>query len=188
MAPSRHGPAHSHSQPPALLNLIPPNPLPTHSNGGEVGIELRPHPPINMQDLRSIADDIKDTLSAAISELRLDLRALNDRVQVVERVTDHHETALHSVNESIDSYTLQMQDMQYHLEDLDNRGRRYNLRIRGLPESIEGEQISQSVVSLFNGLLHQPPQTPIAMERIQSNYYLRHYYKSSCGDRSFSLS
>lgn len=166
IAPSRHGPAHSPPLPLPPTNPTPSPPQPPHSHGGEVGIELRLHPPINIQDLRLIADDIKETLSAAISELRLYLRVLNDRVQVVERVTERQETTLHSVTEKIDSHTLQMRDMQRHLEDLDNRGQRHNLRIRGLPESIEGEQISQTVVSLFNGLLHRPPQTPIAMERI----------------------
>lgn len=56
--------------------------------------------------------------------------------------------------------------MQRHLEDLDNRGRRHNLRVRGIPEVIEGDQIIPSVTGLFNSLLNRPYQTSIMMERI----------------------
>lgn len=59
-----------------------------------------------------------------------------------------------------------MRDMQRHLEDLDNRGRRHNLRIRGLPESFEGDNMPAAVTSLFNNLLGRLPQTAVAMERI----------------------
>lgn len=119
-----------------------------------------------MQDLRTIAEDIKDTLSAAISELRLDIRALSDRVLTVERVTERHDVTIRKAANRIDSHTLQMRDMQRHLEDLDNRGRHHNLRVRGLPEAIEGEQIAPTVTGIFNGLLNRPPHTPIDMDRI----------------------
>lgn len=56
--------------------------------------------------------------------------------------------------------------MQCHIEDLDNRGRRHNLCIHGLPESVEGELLTPTVISLFNSLLDRPPQSPIDMERI----------------------
>ena len=59
-----------------------------------------------------------------------------------------------------------MRDMNRHMEDLDNRGRRQNLRVRGLPESVEGDLISQSVVGLFNSILDRPPQTDIDLVRI----------------------
>lgn len=166
MAPSRRGLPHSPqlSTPPSDHNTSPQQP--PHPHGGEAGIELLPPPPINLQDLRSVADDIKETLYAAISELRLDMRELNDRVHAVECSTERQEESLHKITTRIDSHTLQMRDMQRHLEDLDNRGRRHNLRIRGLPESFDGEQVPHSVVAIFNNILQRPPHTPIEMERL----------------------
>lgn len=116
--------------------------------------------------MRTIAADIKDTLSSAISELHLDIRALTDRVYNVERVTEQHEVVLQCTTRKIDAHTLQLVDMQHHLEDLDNRERRHILRVRGLLEYIEGEQIPQVVTSLFNGILNRLPQTAIDMDRI----------------------
>lgn len=42
------------------------------------------------------------------------------------------------------------------MEDLDNRGRHRNLRVRGVPESIDPNQLSQTVASIFNDLLERP--------------------------------
>lgn len=52
------------------------------------------------------------------------------------------------------------------MEDLDNRGRRRNLRVRGFSESIDSAQLSRMVTAHFNELLERPQDTPIAMERI----------------------
>lgn len=99
-------------------------------------------------------------------ELQLDIHALADRVHEVERVTEQHNTVLRWATRKVDTHTLQLREMQRHMDDLDNSGRRHNLRIRGLPKSIEGEQISLTVTGMFNGLHNRPPQTAIKMERI----------------------
>ena len=121
---------------------------------------------LTIDDLKSVATDIKDALAAAISELRLDLRSLTDRVSQTETVIEDHESALRRCTRKVDDHALQMRDMNRHMEDLDNRGRRQNLRVRGLPESVEGDLISQSVVGLFNSILDRPPQTDIDLVRI----------------------
>lgn len=125
---------------------------------------VQPH--LNINDLRSIAADIKDTLSAAIAELRIDIHTLTDRVHEVEQAMTQHEHVLRKATRRIDTHTIQLREIQRHVEDLDNRGRRHNLRIRGIPETVPAEDISSAVTSLFNDLLNRPPQTQISMERI----------------------
>lgn len=61
---------------------------------------------------------------------------------------------------------MQLRDLQRNVEDLDNRGRRHNLRVRGIPESVEQDGILSVVTGLFNHVLDRPEQTPIPMERI----------------------
>lgn len=61
---------------------------------------------------------------------------------------------------------MQLRDLQRHVEDLDNRGQRHNLRVRGLPESVEHDQILPAVTDLFNRILDRPRHTLIAMEQI----------------------
>lgn len=113
-----------------------------------------------------MAADIKDTLTAAIVDLRLDIHALADRVQDVEKVSAQHGTVLCRVTQKVDAHILQLRDLQRHVEDLDNRGRHHNLRVRGLPETVEAEQLTATVTGLFNNLLDRPAQTIVEMERI----------------------
>ncbi|XP_077310065.1 alpha-2-macroglobulin-like protein 1 [Lithobates pipiens] len=101
------------------------------------------HPSNN---LRSVATDIKETLTAAltaaISDLRVDIQAISGRVQEVENVMATHSTVIRRSCQAIDTHTLQLRDLNRHIEDLDNHGRHHNLRIRGLPETIDAQRCS----------------------------------------------
>lgn len=50
------------------------------------------------------------------------------------------------------------------MEDLDNRDRRHNIWVRGLPEKIEPGQLHQATI--FNYFLESAPETPIEIERL----------------------
>lgn len=63
-----------------------------------------------------------------------------------------------------DTHTLQLRDFNRHMEGLDNYSRCHNLRVWGLPETIDADQ--STVLGLFNGLLDRPPTTPIGLECI----------------------
>lgn len=109
---------------------------------------------------------IKDTLSAAIAELRIDIRAITERVKDVEKSTAQHDTVLHRVTRKVDTQTLQLRDLQRHVEDLDNRGRRHNLWVRGFPEIVNTDQLNTTITGIFIDLLDRPLQTAIEMEHI----------------------
>ena len=81
----------------------------------------------SLMDLQSVATDIKESLSAAIAELRIDIRDIANRVQDVEVSTAQHDTVLRRMAIKLDAHTLQMRDLQRHAEDLENRGRRHNI-------------------------------------------------------------
>lgn len=57
-----------------------------------------------------------------------------------------------------------LRNMQRHVEHLDNRGHRNNIRIRGLPESEGPEELHDTLQTLFNNLLGDPPNKPIEMD------------------------
>lgn len=131
---------------------------------------LTPHSHPSLHDLHSVAADIKNTLTAAltaaITDLRIDIQSIAGRVQEVEKTTTTHSTVLRRTCQVLDTHTLQLRDLNRHIEDLDNRGRRHNLRVRGLPEAIEADRLHIEVTRLFNHLLEKPPTTHIGMERI----------------------
>ncbi|CAH2301108.1 Hypothetical predicted protein [Pelobates cultripes] len=53
------------------------------------------------------------------------------------------------------------------MEDVDNRGRRNNLRVRGIPEGPDGttENPIQILTTFFNHILARPPETAIQFDK-----------------------
>lgn len=60
-----------------------------------------------------------------------------------------------------------------HMEDLDNRGCRINLKVRDIPESVEQDQIQHAVSAICNDRLDRPPATVIESERIHQPLHPR---------------
>lgn len=139
---------------------------PSHAELSDGGILLTPHQHPSLSDLRSVAEDIKDTLTAAISDLKIEIQAITGRIQAVEQTTALHSSKIRHQNLAIDTHTRQLRDVNRHLEDLDNRGRRHNLRLRGLPETVDADHLQSEVIHIFNNILGRPREVPIAMERI----------------------
>lgn len=54
--------------------------------------------------------------------------------------------------------------MQAHVEDLDNRNRRNNIRVRGIPESVT--ELFPAVSKVFHSLLPDRPMSAFACDRI----------------------
>lgn len=82
----------------------------------------------SLSDLRTIATDIKDTMSAIITDLHHDIQAIADRVQNVEKKAAHQGLVICRMIQAVDTHTLQLCNLHHHMEDLDN-GRHLNLRV-----------------------------------------------------------
>lgn len=114
--------------------------------------------PPSLLDLQKVASDIKSTLTAEITDLKVDIQAVTTRIDNVE-----HMAQLHS-----DAQLSHFLDIQRHIEDLDNRGRRHNIRVRGIPESVESEAIQPVLSTIFKDLLNRPHDSPTEMEGTHS--------------------
>lgn len=111
--------------------------------------------PVNLGALRTIASDIKDTLAAAIADLKLNIQSMGIRMDKMEELTERHEADIQFQKRANVTLNTQLQDMQRHMEDLDNRGCRHNLL-----------SLTQTTRALFNDLLGRPPEAGIEFERI----------------------
>lgn len=82
------------------------------------------HPPaVNLDDLRSIATDIRNTLMAAISDMRSDIQAMSHRVEEVGITQVCHDSALCQVQQLTESHAVYLREINSHREDLDIHGR-----------------------------------------------------------------
>lgn len=119
--------------------------------------------PLSLGDLHAVALDIKNSITVAISDLRLYIQAVATWLEEVEETTTHHDAAIHKVHQITDAHTLHLHELQHHVEDLDNRGHHHNIRVKGLPEAVEPRQLTQANLTIFNVLLERAPEMPINM-------------------------
>lgn len=75
-----------------------------------------------------------------------------------------HGAAIQQVQQETSIHAQHLNDMSRHIEDLDNRGWRHNLRLRGIPELVEEPQVQQVVWAICHTLLGRPPDAPVEME------------------------
>lgn len=80
----------------------------------------------------------------------------------VEQATAHHAEAIKQVQKTTDMHLSHLNDINRHLEDLDN----HNIRIRGVPENTDENPVEHTAALMFNDLLDRPPDSPIEFERI----------------------
>lgn len=118
------------------------------------------------RDLQRVAQDIKHTMMSAISDLKADIHSMNDRIATVEENTRTQATAIRQVQKTYDARLPHLFELHRQVEDLDNRGRRHNVRVRGVPEGIDQAALQHTVCSIFNDLLGRPADSPVEMERI----------------------
>lgn len=120
---SRSHEAASSSQAAGTTRAVSNSNSPTRSHNTQSSIPLAPAATsLSRDDLRAVATDIKYTLTAAISDLKLDMQAVAARLEGVEEITDRHDTAIHAAQQTLVTHTAQLRDLHRNLEDLHNRG------------------------------------------------------------------
>uniref|UniRef100_A0A8C5LRC0 Uncharacterized protein n=1 Tax=Leptobrachium leishanense TaxID=445787 RepID=A0A8C5LRC0_9ANUR len=114
-------------------------------------------------------EDLKEAnaiIMAELQQVRGDLQGLHTKIHAVEATCDVLNLQQAANSTKLDSQNEQLRGMALHMEDLDNRGRRNNLRIRGLPDTEDSPtQLIPTLTSIFNTLLDRPNATPIAFVR-----------------------
>uniref|UniRef100_A0A8C5PAB4 Uncharacterized protein n=1 Tax=Leptobrachium leishanense TaxID=445787 RepID=A0A8C5PAB4_9ANUR len=109
------------------------------------------------RDLESLFSRFEAKFDAKFAELGADVRQLGGRVQDLEEDRDASMAHLDRLQAQINEQSRYVTDLRRSVDDLDNRGRRNNVRIRGVPESEDTEDIPLTLRTLFNALLERPP-------------------------------
>lgn len=122
--------------------------------------------------LDSLKSDICSKIEGAVSGLQADIAAVTDELTsslaTMQRSIDNQEDRLKEVEKSAtatsDSVTAletlvnklksEVGDLQTKCEDLENRSRRNNIRLVGVPEGLEGTSPTEFISKLLQKLLH----------------------------------
>ncbi|CAH2297157.1 Hypothetical predicted protein [Pelobates cultripes] len=117
-------------------------------------------------DLKTLTTTIQDTLRAEMAGIRAEVTAHAGRITLQEEATEALTTRVATADTAIARQGTMLLSMRRHLEDLDNRGRRCNIRIRGIPEA-EGppEDVVEILTELFQSILQPTSPQHIEFER-----------------------
>lgn len=59
-----------------------------------------------------------------------------------------------------------IQQIMYQQDDIENRSRSNNIRIRGIPESVDHKDLAVAVTAIFNQLQQKPKDAPLELDRV----------------------
>ncbi|CAH2311975.1 Hypothetical predicted protein [Pelobates cultripes] len=118
-------------------------------------------------DLLTLTTTIQDALRAEMAGIRTEVSAHVGRIQALEHVVETHTVRQTATDTAISRQGELILHMRRHLEDLDNRGRRCNIRIRRIPEPDGGEDVENVLTDLFNTILGADAPQSFDFERAQ---------------------
>ncbi|OCT82206.1 hypothetical protein XELAEV_18024719mg [Xenopus laevis] len=116
-------------------------------------------------DLNAVAQTIQEAHKADIADLRKDLQAIGDAQAQLEVRLEKAETVCNTVFDRVNDHHRYLYLIKKQMEELDNRGRRNNLRIRGIPESVTQAELRTTVCAIFNTILGKAITEPLELDR-----------------------
>lgn len=127
--------------------------------------------PLTYADMSVFAADIKSTFSAVITDLNTNFLVLTEKMASTEAAGKHMDKAINRLERVTVTQAHHFIEMNRHIEDLDNRGRRNSIRVRGIPEFVEPDQIIPALQLVFNGLLWR--QEDMGIDFVRAHRALR---------------
>ncbi|KAM9308396.1 uncharacterized protein PAF06_012594 [Gastrophryne carolinensis] len=116
-------------------------------------------------DLEKLIERYEAAHKRDITVVRHEISVVESRVTVLEKVGNATDSRVRALEERCTKQEAIIKAYHLHLDDLENRSRRNNLRIRGIPESQNAEDARAIVTAIFNELLGRDPSTSIELDR-----------------------
>ncbi|CAH2250630.1 Hypothetical predicted protein [Pelobates cultripes] len=128
---------------------------------------------VTKEDLRSLSDTLHAAIRTEVTALRSEMTAHACRLQHLESATQSHTAQAEASTLAISRQGNMLLALRRHTEDLDNRGRRSNIRVRGLPEPDGEEDVEATLRAFFRGLLGAEAPATIEFDRAHRANRLR---------------
>lgn len=112
-----------------------------------------------------LSHTITASIKASISDLQKDIQDIGDRTAQMEQATEaltQRQAILEDENSTLQEEVEKLKSMQ---EDLENRERRQNLRVRGIPNTVTPADLRTYLRSLFSTISPDHPPEAWRMDR-----------------------
>ncbi|XP_069498864.1 rho-associated protein kinase 1-like [Ambystoma mexicanum] len=114
------------------------------------------------EHFKSLKEDRKQSLQ----EVKKDIAKLEERTDTLEKAVQQMEDKNNKSEEALEHLSRLSYNLELQCEDLENRLRRSNIRIRNLPESIEDKDLPETVQQLFTEVLEEDTEPQIMIDRL----------------------
>lgn len=116
-------------------------------------------------DIEAMILRLEETHRRDIQEVRGEVSSLADRVASGETAVSSLEERISALEQARDLHRDTAVSLQLHMEDVEDRSRRNNLRLRGIPEAVDAEHLAEAVKNIFRTVLDEA-DTDIELDRV----------------------
>ncbi|CAH2322195.1 Hypothetical predicted protein, partial [Pelobates cultripes] len=135
------------------LSFLPPKPDPTSL--ADIGAELRTITAmmVTNTDLQTLSTNLHEAIRAEVSVLKIEVMAQEARICTLGGTLQNIEIDTRADTTAISRQGDMLLTIVRQVNDFDNRTRRVNIRVRGVPEAQDGEDAEEVLSSLFRHIL-----------------------------------
>ncbi|OCT67302.1 hypothetical protein XELAEV_18038588mg [Xenopus laevis] len=119
----------------------------------------------NKADLAQLLKDIKSSIKQEVTGLQVELSKLSNKLTTLETAHTALQDKTGLLVTKITNQDRQIYLLRRAMKDSENRNRRCNIRIRGLPDDVERPEARQLMEDLFRQLLGLDKDKPVRIER-----------------------
>ncbi|CAH2300262.1 Hypothetical predicted protein [Pelobates cultripes] len=96
---------------------------------------------VTKSDLQKLSDSLHEAIRTEVTTTKRDIDAHDGRMHTLETAQQAITSRIEASNAAVARQGSMLLHLRRQTEDLDNRGRRSNIRIRNLPESTGEESV-----------------------------------------------
>lgn len=117
------------------------------------------------KDFEGYVTRLEESYKQEIRVLKHDIQDIGVRVDEIERRTNDLSACARDHHSAIQFLLHREEEHSMLMDDIENRNRRNNIRIRGIPESVATKDLDPTLQRLFAAILEVSTPTPIELDR-----------------------
>ncbi|CAH2320926.1 Hypothetical predicted protein [Pelobates cultripes] len=125
--------------------------------------------------LQTLSTTIQDALQEEMVGIQTEVAPQAGHIEAPEHSTEAQSTRIAATDTAVSRQGEMILAMRRHLEDLDNRGRKCNIRIQGITEAEGGENVEEVLSGLFRLLLQNEAPQHFEFKRAPEPYDHAHW-------------
>lgn len=121
-------------------------------------------------NLKSLFKEFSLTVKEELADIKTEVKQIAHHIDKLEETNNQIISHAEYLETTISNQQKDLYQLKLHLDDLENRSRRNNLRLKGIPESVPDKEIPLLLTQIFNELLGLPEDNDVGLQRAHRVY------------------